>query len=108
MTRVAPTAPAVSRNSRRETRAGPLMSHSLRRAVNRRADPLVRAAATDISDLGVDLRVARVGRLREQRGDGHDLPRLAIAALRHVFLDPGPLHSVRAVLREAFDRGHAL
>src|SRR5260370_18811990 len=99
MARVAATAAAVSRNSRRETRAGALMSHSLRRAVNRRADPLVRAAATDISDLGVDLRVARVGRLREQRGDGHDLPRLAIAALRQGFLDPCPLHSVRPALR---------
>ena len=37
------------------------------------------------------------------------MPALAVAALRHVVVDPGLLHLVqRAVRREAFDRGDLL
>src|SRR5207244_284558 len=52
------------------------------------------------------LRGRRASPAGRQRGGGHDLPRLAVAALRHVFLDPRALHGVRAVLGEAFDRSH--
>ena len=51
-------------------------------------------------------RRCRVGRLRllpEQRRGGHDLPRLAVAALRHVELRPRLLHGMRAVGRQALD-----
>ena len=39
----------------------------------------------------------------------HDLPRVAVAALRHVLLDPGALHRVEGfALRQTLDRGDAL
>ena len=41
--------------------------------------------------------------VRDQRDRGHDLARLAIAALRRVGLDPGPLHGVQLLLAQAFD-----
>src|SRR2546422_5248812 len=107
MTGPAPATPAASRNSRRLICAA-LMSRSLRGAMDGGADALVGAAATDVGHRCVDVGVRGVRILREQRRGGHDLPRLAIAALRHVFLDPRALHRVRAVLGQAFDRRHAL
>ena len=41
----------------------------------------------------------------EQRRGGHDLSRLAVAALRHVDFFPGLLQRMRAVRRESFDSG---
>src|SRR5207247_1859805 len=105
MTRPAPATPAVSRNSRRVT-CGALMSRSLRGTMDGGADALIGAAATDVGHRRVDVGVRGMRILREQRRGGHDLPRLTIAALRHVFLDPRALHGVRAVLGEAFDRRH--
>src|SRR5437879_203525 len=105
MTRPSPATPAVSRTSRRVICAA-LMSRSLRGAMDGGADALVRAAATDVGHRRVDVGVGGMGILREQRRGGHDLPRLAVAALRHVFLDPRALHGVRAVPGEALDRGH--
>src|SRR5881296_3846950 len=104
-TRPAPATPAASRNSRRLICAA-LMSRSLRGAMDGGADALVGAAATDVGHGRVDIGVRGMRILREQRRGGHDLPRLAVAALRHVFLDPRALHRVRAVLGEPFDRGH--
>src|SRR5712691_10232653 len=83
-----PATPAVSRNSRRVICAA-LMSRSLRGAMDGGADALVRAAATDVGHGRVDVGVRGMRRFREQRRGRHDLPRLAVAALRHVFLDPG-------------------
>src|SRR3989449_8584492 len=100
-----PATPAVSRNSRRVI-CGALMSRSLRGAMDGGADALVRAAAADVGHRRVDVGIGGMRSFREQRRGGHDLPRLAVAALRHVFLDPRALHGVRAVLGEAFDRGH--
>src|SRR5438874_3507421 len=108
MTRPAPATAAVSRNSRRVTSGAALTSRSLRGAMDGGADPLVGAAATDIGHRRVDVGVRGMRILREQRRGGHDLPRLTVAALRHVLFDPGPLHCVRAVLGQAFDRGDAL
>src|SRR6266480_915842 len=101
-----PATPAVSRNSRRVISAV-LMSRSLRGAMDGGADALVRAAAADVGHRRVDVGVAGMRSFRQQRRGGHDLPRLAVAALRHVFLDPRALHGVRAVPGEAFDRGHS-
>src|SRR5881397_381877 len=106
MTRPAPAMPVASRNSRRVISGAALMSRSLRGAMDGGADALVRAAATDVGHRRVDVGVGGMRILREQRRGGHDLPRLAVAALRHVFLDPRALHRVRAVLGEPFDRGH--
>ena len=45
----------------------------------------------------------------EQRGRAHDLAGLAVAALRHVLLDPRLLHGVEPVAaRQALDRRDAL
>src|SRR5438094_968099 len=104
MTRLA--TPAASRNSRRVISGAALISRSLGGAMDGGADPLVGAAATDVGHGRVDVGVGGMRILREQRSRGHDLPRLAIAALGHVFFDPGALHRVRPVFRQAFDRGH--
>src|SRR5207247_990578 len=101
-----PATLAVSRNSRRVTCAA-LMSRSLRGAIDGGADALIGAAATDVGHRRIDVGVRGMRVLREQGRGGHDLPRLAVAALRHVFLDPRALHRVRAVLGQAFDRGDA-
>src|SRR2546421_3225054 len=106
MTRPAPATVAVWRNSRRETSVRELISRPLRGAMDGRPDALVRAAATDVGHRRVDIGVRGMRILREQRRGSHDLPRLAVAALRHVFLDPRALHGVRAVLGQAFDRSH--
>src|SRR3989441_3249913 len=108
MTRPAPATVAVWRDSRRETSVRELISRSLRGAMDGCPDALVRAAATDVGHRRVDIGVRGMRILREQRRGSHDLPRLAVAALRHVFLDPRALHGVRAVLGQAFDRRDAL
>src|SRR5260221_534125 len=75
--------------------------------MNRGPDALVGAAAADVRHRRVDLSVGRLWFLAEQCGRGHDLARLAVAALRHVLGDPGLLHPVRRVGAEAFDRRDA-
>src|SRR5438034_1514891 len=97
MTRPALAAPAVSRNARRVTCVGVLMSRLLGRAVDGGADPLVSAAAADVRHRGVDVRVRRVGVRREQRGRCHELARLAIAALRYDLRDPRFLNAMAPV-----------
>src|SRR5688572_19606521 len=97
--RMPPESAAVPRKSRREGRSaisGPL-SHAGRRLLDRRADALIGAAATDIPAHGrVDVGIRRVSLLGEQGGRAHDLPALAVAALRHVLFDEGLLHRVQA------------
>ena len=67
------------------------------------------AAAADVAGHGlVDLRVGRLGSLGEQRGGGHDLARLAIAALGDVDFHPGALDGMAAGSRKAFDGGDVL
>src|SRR6266571_5120630 len=78
------------------------MLRSLRRAMDGGPDALIRAAAADVGHRRVDVGVARVRGLREQRGRGHDLARLAIAALRYVFRDPRLLHRMRAMPQPNF------
>src|SRR5581483_2097970 len=67
------------------------------------------AAAADVGNRGVDVGVGGLRLLFQQRRDGHDHARLAIAALRHIVLEPRLLHLVElAVLRQAFDGGDLL
>src|SRR5262249_26011778 len=69
------------------------------------ADALPRPAAADVAGEGlVDVAVARPRLRGKERGRLEDHPRLAVAALRHVLLEPGELAGVAAVAGEALDR----
>src|SRR6267378_1993532 len=74
------------------------------------ADPDVRAAATDVPrHCGVDIAVGWVGICGEQCGRGHDLAGLAVAALRHLQLDPGLMDLLAGGCgAHGLDRGDAL
>src|SRR2546430_2221125 len=110
MRRPPPTAALTLRKRRRErstpslsTRStirlpvmsGPLLvaRGNLRSARNSLSDAHIGAAATDVPrHRGVDVGIARLRLGGQQRRCGHDLAGLAIAALRHVQLDPGLLN----------------
>src|SRR6266702_946370 len=70
--------------------------HRFRRGVDRRANARVGSAAADIGHHGVDVLVAGVAILAEKSDRRHDLPGLAVAALRHFVVDPRLLHRVQA------------
>ena len=92
---------APSRVGRRRRRAG---GRRARRRVNGLADAQVGGAAAEVAvHRRVDVGVGRLGRVRQQRRRRHDLAGLAVAALRHVELLPGPLQRMRAVGRQALD-----
>ena len=76
-------------------------------ALDGRTDARVGGAATDIAaHRHVDVVVGGNGDAGEQRGRGHDLARLAVAALRHVQLDPGGLDVVADLaVADRLDRG---
>src|SRR6185437_5754185 len=70
------------------------------------ADILISSAATDVEAHDfIDIGVGWLRRFGEEGGDGHDLARLAVAALRDVSLNPGLLDGVEAVGGEAFNGG---
>src|SRR6476646_6602092 len=71
--------------------------------LHRRLDAIVRAAATDVGHHRDDVVLARLRIVAEKRRRGHDLARLAVAALRNVELRPRALHRMRAVRGKAFD-----
>src|SRR6266446_9954741 len=73
------------------------------RHVYRRANALIGAAPADVGHHVVDVPVGRFGLLPQEGRRGHDLPGLAVAALRHVELRPGLLHGMGAGGRQAFD-----
>src|SRR6266513_5597442 len=83
-----PSAALALRNCRRErstVMSGPFLGGVL----DSLADSDVRTAATDVPrHRGVDIPIGRVRVGGEQGGGGHDLAGLAIAALRHLQLDP--------------------
>src|ERR1700674_4433023 len=75
-----------------------------RSSVDRRAHLLVSTATADVGDRPVDVGVGRLPLDLKQRGNGHDHPALAIAALRYIMLDPRLLHRVQgAISGETFD-----
>ena len=55
-----------------------------------------------------DLLAGGLGIASEERRRLHDLPGLAIAALRHLLGDPGFLQRMAGVRRQALDRCHLL
>src|SRR5882672_10347140 len=88
--------------------SGPFLT--VRRVLDPLADSHIGTAATDVPGHGcVDIAIGRVGLGGEQRRCGHDLPRLAIAALRHLQRDPGLLNlSAGGCGTNGLDRGDAL
>src|SRR4051812_5534161 len=96
-----PAAAEATRKRRRETfgmlsRAVMVASSRLRRmqlggTVDGGPDALVCPAPADVGHGRIDVGIARARIGGEQRRGGHDLARLAIAALRHVELGPGAL-----------------
>src|SRR3989442_14825606 len=101
-----PSAALALRNCRRE-RSTVMSGPFLGRVLDSLADSHISAAATDVPRHGgVDIAVARVGLGGEQRRRGHDLAGLAIAALRHLQIDPGLLNLLAGRRpADGFDRG---
>src|SRR5438034_5486801 len=88
---------------------GLFMSRLLRGALDRAHDALICPAAADVgAHMLDDLGARRLRILLEQVGGAHDLARLAIAALRHAFGEPGFLHRMTGVGRQTLDRRHRL
>src|SRR5258708_33172671 len=65
------------------------------RNMDRLADALVGPAPADVRDCSIDVCVSRAALLGQQSCHRHDHAALAIAALRHLLLDPGLLHRMR-------------
>src|SRR6202011_2233503 len=83
-----------------------LLTEMLRGVRDRGADSRIGAASTEVAaHRGVDVvtRGLRVG--LEQCNRGHDLPRLAVAALGHIVLNPSRLDGLRNAPGDCFDRG---
>jgi len=73
--------------------------------MNRFSNSRVRTAAADIAAHRlVNIFVAGLQIFREEDGRAHDLPGLAIAALRHIELDPRFLQRVSEIHRKTLDR----
>src|SRR6185369_7466922 len=73
------------------------------------AHPGIGAATADVAaHRGIDVRVGRILVGGKQSGGAHELAGLAVAALRHVVLDPSYLQRMRVVPGQAFDRADTL
>src|SRR6185503_523923 len=101
MARPPPAAADPTMKARRESfMSGPLLAGG---HVHGRADALVGPTAADVAHGVVDVPVGRLRVVLQQRRGGHELPGLAIAALRNVERGPRLLHGMRARRREALD-----
>src|SRR5262249_54877219 len=80
----------------------------LRGSLDRLADADIGAAATDVAGHRcVDVGVGGLGICGEQRSRGHDLPRLTIAALDHIEIEPCLLKALTYWrLAKRLDRGY--
>src|SRR5262245_60113272 len=68
------------------------LSARLRGLFDRFPNAQIRPAAADVAGhRGVDIGIGRMRSARQQRGGGHDLARLAVAALHDLAVEPGPL-----------------
>src|SRR4029077_7044327 len=63
--------------------------HDVSGAMNGAAQTFIRAATANIGNVRVDIGIRRLGIVLQKRDHGHDLPRLAVAALRNTFFNPG-------------------
>src|SRR5256714_10099251 len=104
-----PTAALTLRNARRDSPSWGATSIS-GRPLDGSADARVGAAAADIPrHRRVDVGVGRVRLRPQQRGSGHDLARLAVAALHDLHVQPGLLRPLAARrLAHRLDGGEAL
>src|SRR5438045_9769733 len=69
-------------------------------------DSRIRPAAANVAGKRlVDVLVGWIGNLFERHGCAHNLSRLAIPALRYVYLQPGALQGMAQVGRECVDSG---
>jgi hypothetical protein len=83
-----------------------LALHDVSGQMDGAAYSLKRAAAADVAGQGgIDIGVGRMRILVEQRGGVHELSRHTITALRHIQGDPGLLHRMTEIGREAFNGG---
>src|SRR5262245_61931714 len=88
-----PTAAEPTRNVRRSIFGMVMASSScLGRNMDRLAHLLEGAATADVGDRRVDVGIRGLRLLAKERRDRHDHPRLAVATLRHVVLEPRLLH----------------
>src|ERR1700722_1437407 len=88
----------------------PMASRSLLGgALDGAEDARIGAATADIAiHVANDVVTARILVRRKQRRGLHDLPGLAIAALRHLQIEPGLLQRMVAIGRQALDGGDVL
>src|ERR1700722_8671634 len=88
----------------------PMTSRSLlRSALDSAEDARIGPAPADVAiHVANNVITARIFVAREQRRSLHDLAGLAVAALRHLQINPGFLQRMIAVGRKAFDRGDIL
>src|ERR1700722_1501374 len=78
--------------------------HQFRCGVHGGTNALIRSAPANVAAHGgVDIRVGRFRRHCQQRGGGHDLPGLAIAALHDIDIDPRALHGMTRIGGKSFD-----
>src|SRR5579872_6207319 len=81
----------------------------LRDGMDRRAYAWVRAAAAEVPAHGrVNLGIGRRWCFLQEGRGLHDLPALAVAALRYVVGSPGELYGMRTFRTQALDRRDAL
>src|SRR6266481_224242 len=81
----------------------------VRRRVNCRAHLLESAAAADICDRAVNVRITRLWLFHQQCYCSHDHAGLAVPTLWHVVLKPGFLNGMQnTILSQPFDRSDLL
>ena len=95
------------RRSSRLSQAAVELRRMFRRSlVHRCANSLIRSATADVAAKRiVNVRVARLRIFRQQRSGRHNHSHLAIAALRHLLIEPRRLHGMVPIGGEPFDRG---
>src|SRR6202790_1642275 len=77
------------------------------RPMNGPPDTRIRSAPADVpGHLLINIFIGWLWFLSQQHRRAHNLPRLAVSALRHIDLDPRPLQRVIQISRQAFDRRH--
>src|SRR5438445_5942639 len=82
------------------------LGHHLRCAMDCAPDSRIRPTAANVAGQRlVDVLIGWIGNLFEQHRRAHNLSRLAIPALRHVYFKPGALQGMAQVGRESFNSG---
>src|ERR1700692_886481 len=72
-------------------------------AMNGATQSFIRAATANIGNIRVDVGIRGLGILLKERHHDHDLPRLAVAALRNTFFNPRALHWMIVVWGKALN-----